>query len=666
MKSQDAFRSNVKSLMERQGLRVKDLADMVGLSPSYLSLVLSGGRANLSDQRKDAIALALGTTVWELYRPAEPQDVASAGVCEAGSAKPAKEPEHGVDETFVLRRKRDIGPFEDLLHALNVTDKALLLAFYRELNSLSDDEVRTMGSMFRRILASWRDSRERESLTPQGTGESAEVSGPDERTLLWLVLRLCSLFGEATLDFVRIACGWPEERLHRVLESLASAGAVQIVHKDAATGAGHEIDRIAVRPKSGMGSEQARDWVPLSSRRKMLLALARSFDHGEHDAPTEVETAGARPDQLAQLYLEAGELRMARSWYERAALQEVSSGMWRLAKDHLLVVSSLDNILGTPAGDRVPAIQMLAAVCSNLGDIDEALVYQERNIAYWEKAGPPSDLVRGLLMASSILARRRDWAKAEERLDRALRVSHGDCALEARVRLGLASLLAERGRLTRCREECEAAMDLGGKACDQALVAEATLRLGRVFLWRKDFARAAQYLNRALSLSEHGEAALMQWTRIEMAKLRFEEGAFAAAREHLDRVVGTAGAVSDPAVENAARALLSRCIARASSERDLDLQRSLAYSARDFFFGVDDRRGLVWALLACAEAEAASGKAAEADALFRESVSEGRRSENPVLEAEACEAYASYLDEHDDVLAQVMRERARWARAKIR
>ena len=670
MKSQDAFRLNVKSLMDRQGLRVKELADMVGLSPSYLSLVLSGGRANLSDQRKDAIALALGTTVWELYRPPEP------GAFDEASTREARPgPERRADPAFLLRRKRDIGPFEDLIRVLNVSDRTLLLAFYRELNSLSDDEVRSLGAMFRRVLSSWKHLGERDRLGSLETGGAADASevpsvhgqlmGPDERTLLWLASYLSSLFGEASLAFIRLACSWPEERLHRALEALASVGAVRVASSDEAGGTDRDPDRITVRPAAGMEPQRASSWVPLSSRRKMLLALAESLDQEEGTAP-KGGLPRPRPDQLAELYLEAGELRRARSWYERAALEEVSSGMWRVAKDHLLVVSSLDNILGTSAGDRVPAIQMLATVCSNLGDTDEALVYQERNVAYWEQAGPPSDLVRGLLMASSMLARRREWVEAEERLDRALKVSHGNYALEARVRLGLASLLAERGRLTRCREECETAMDLGGRARDQGLVAEAALWLGRVFLWRGDFARAAQYLNRALSLSEHGETDLMQRTRLEMARLRFEEGAFVVARGHLDEVLRQAGSVVDPSVESAARALLSRCIGRASQARDLDLQRSLAYSARDFFQGADDKRGLVWALIACAEAEAASGRAAEAEELFRDSVAEGKHSENPVLEAEACEAYASYLAEHDDVLAQVMRERARWARAKVR
>ena len=667
MKSQDAFRLNVKALMDRQGLRVKDLADMVGLSPSYLSLVLSGDRANLSDRHKDAIALALGTTVAELYRPTQ------AGAAGAAETVLRPESEGRAEPAFLLRRKRDISPFEDLLRALNVADHLLLEAFYRELNSLSDDEVRSIGGMLRRALSSWREASERESsrqrqaapgqVAPPGLGPfHGGVMGPNERAFLWLVLYLSSLFGDVPLSFIGTAASWPQQKIHQTLETLVSSGAVQILPSGGSGGGG---TGVMVRPCADVSLESASHWIPLADKRQMLLSLAADLDKRE-EAPLGGGTSAVRPDQLAQLYLEAGELPKARGWYEQAAVREFSAGMWRLAKEHLLVVSSLDNILGTSASDRVPVIQMLATACFNLGETDEALVYQERNIAYWEKSGPPSDLVRGLLMASSIYARRREWGKAQERLDRALSVSHGDYALEARVRLGLAAVLAERGYLTRCRDECELAMDLGGRAQEQSLVAEAALGLGRVFLWRRDFRRAGQYLNRALSLAENKEAALEVLTRIEMGKLRFDEGSFAIAQEHLDKAVRAAAVIGDPAAENAAKALLSRCIGRGSLEADLELKRSLAYSAREFFRGVDDKRGLVWALLACAEAEAALGRPAEAEALFQESAREGRGTDNPVLEAEACEAYASYLMEHDDVLAQVMSERARWARAKVK
>jgi tetratricopeptide (TPR) repeat protein len=195
---------------------------------------------------------------------------------------------------------------------------------------------------------------------------------------------------------------------------------------------------------------------------------------------------------------------------------------------------------------------------------------------------------------------------------------------------------------------------------------QAVLGLGRVFLWRRDLQKSAQYLNRALSLSEKREAALEVLARTEMGKLRFEEGSFNLAREHLSKAIQAASGLKSPESENAAKAWLSRCLGRDDDVLDPELKRTLAYAAREFFLGVDEKQGLVVSLIACADAEAALNRSAEADALFHEAVREARESGNPVLEAMACEAYSAYLKDQDDDLAQVMLERSRWARARIR
>lgn len=80
MKSSELFRNNIKRLMKERGLKVKELAEMAGLSPSYFSLILSGERENLSDYHKDALALALDVSVSSLYMPLDEEvsDVTTA------------------------------------------------------------------------------------------------------------------------------------------------------------------------------------------------------------------------------------------------------------------------------------------------------------------------------------------------------------------------------------------------------------------------------------------------------------------------------------------------------------------------------------------------------------------------------------------------------------
>lgn len=645
MRSRDVFRLNVKDRMNRQGLRVKDLADMVSLSPSYLSLVLSGDRANLSDQHKDAIALALGTTVAELY---------TEGPADAGGPGSSASVAPHVDAGFVLRRPRDITPFEDFLRVLNVSDDLLLQAYYRELNSLSDEDVRRLGGMLRNVLVSWQ-AAVREAGAGGIAARSVETAGPfvepDHRVLLWLVSYMSRIAGEVPLSAVSAALSWTQERLHRSLEALVSAGAVTVVSSDADKPGGTVLVRTDDKDLANLSR-----WIPVPLRRSSLVALAREIE-GD---------LAVRPEHIAEVYLEGGDLRSAREWYLNAAVRAVDAGLWRVAKNYLLVVSSLDTVLATPGEERVPTAQMLVTTCQNLGETDEALAYQERNLAFWERSASWADMVRGLLTAASMLARRREWDRATEYLKKALSLSSEDFSAQARVRLGMAAAHAERGFLQRSRDEYERALDLAGKAQEQSLMVHALLGLGRIWLWRQDHQRCAQHLNRALSLSEKRETALETMTRTELGKLRFQEGSYALARDHLEKAVNAASSVGNAEIEAAAKAWLSRSLGRGKGPMELPVKWDLARAARAHFSVSGERHGLIASLLACAEADAAAGDDPQAEATFREAIDEARSSDNPALEALACQAYGEYLENRDTALSQVMLERARWARARFR
>lgn len=67
MASVDIFCRNVKTILAQRSIRIKDLAERVGLSESYLSLVLNGTRKNLNDEYKDRIASCLNVTISQLY-----------------------------------------------------------------------------------------------------------------------------------------------------------------------------------------------------------------------------------------------------------------------------------------------------------------------------------------------------------------------------------------------------------------------------------------------------------------------------------------------------------------------------------------------------------------------------------------------------------------------
>lgn len=695
MRCQDIFRQNLRHLMAEHGLKVKDLADMVGLSPSYLSLILSGERQNLSDFHKDAIALALGTTVAALYTPGAfgfPADEAGFQSEEEGrfgamTGRPlrsgsAPRPGRELDRTLAQRRRgapepgtrgpgRDIGAFEDFLKALNVKDDALLAAYYKELNALSDDEIGRFGEVIRRTLASWQASlagQQSEKPAPADISLTGPLSA-EGRLFAGLIGWLAPILGDVALEVFEIAFGWPKGKAFRLAGALEAAGAVIVSPA--------EEGRATVSLAPRLDLRLARNWVQSPLKEECLGRLARhlsSLLEASYDEEGMRQASEAKatpfgeigPEKIGELFLESHDYPSARVWYERAAAQSLGAHSWRLAKEHLEVVMMLDGILGTDPEERAHTYQMIADACLNLGDVDEALMYQEHNIGYWESAGRRADVIMGLLRAGLMLARRRDWAKAKEYLERAISISSNDLALQARSRIGLASILASSGLLKAAFEELNKALDIGTRLNEPLIIVRSLLGLGRAYLARGDLRRASVSLNQALSLAERRDPVARIWVGIELGRLSLEEGDYARARLELETAADLAKVGGNLSEEHLARSYLAACLSLMPEEIDLREAWAQADAARRFFESTGDLRRLVVAQVACAQVFAALGDEGLAVKYFDQAARAGRDSEDPALEAYACRAYGEYLERLGDELAPVMIERARWARAKLK
>jgi len=326
----------------------------------------------------------------------------------------------------------------------------------------------------------------------------------------------------------------------------------------------------------------------------------------------------------------------------------------------------LEGILGIEPAERAQTYQTMADVCLNLGDVDEALVYQERNIAYWESAGRTADVVMGLLRAGLMLARRSDWGKDKDYLERAIRLSSNDLVLQARSRIGLASILASSGSLRAAFDELQKALDIGTRLNEPAIIVRSLLGLGRAYLARGDLRRASVALNQALSLAERKDPVARVWVGIELGRLLTEEGDFIRARQELEASARLAREGKRPADEHLARSYLAICLSMEQDGAELREAWDQADAARRFFEGTGDFRGMVVSQVACAKVLAALGDPALAARYFDQAARKGRESEDPVLEAFACRAYGEYLAGIHDEMATVMLQRANWARGKLR
>lgn len=648
MKSSELFRNNIKRLMKERGLKVKELAEMAGLSPSYFSLILSGERENLSDYHKDALALALDVSVSSLYMPLDEEvsDVTTAPEPQEAGHVGSRET-HGLQEPVDVR---DTGAFEDFLNSLNLTDPYLVAAFYREVNTLTDAEVRRLGSVLRNTIARWQASKaaaKGETMEQEGRALIPEHQlGVPERRVGAVLGSLAGIFREVPLEYLEAATALPVQCVLRALESLSTAGIASLVP----TSSGDGVVRLSERVPASV----LKTWVPLEPRREALCSLARYLEEKYPDTD---------PDILAQLYLDAQDLSKARTWYRASAEKSLSLGWWRVAKERLKVVLSLDAVLRTDPDQRSVAYQMMVTVCSNLGDLEEALVYQERNLSYWERTSKRRDLVMGLSVAGGLYSRLGMPEKAQEALEKALRASEGDTGLTARARIDLAYLLLKKGQLTNAQAEFEEALSEATKLRDQSLMAHALLGLGRAFYRKGELGRSVTSLNRALALSEGRDTSTEAWTRLQIAKVRFREGAYAEALRQLELVKAFSRGLSDRERECLAEAWAVRCALRLQENGEDLLERARA--AWTSLHALGDEEGRVVSSVALGEAEARFGSVVAANRHFAEAIRDSRLFSDPFLEGLACEAYGEHLYSQGDDLAGVMLERGRWARSKI-
>lgn len=148
MNSAEVFSNNVKNIMKKKGMKLKELAEGIGLSASYLSLVLNNCRGNLSDVYRDRIATVLNTSVADLYTEVEEErdDVVQI-----------------IDTQIPITDKERIlqlGVLEDAIKLLENGYPDVQTAFYYGFGSLTEEEAVTVTRFFRRVIDKYLSLRE--------------------------------------------------------------------------------------------------------------------------------------------------------------------------------------------------------------------------------------------------------------------------------------------------------------------------------------------------------------------------------------------------------------------------------------------------------------------------------------------------------------------------
>jgi len=290
LSSLEIFAQNVKTLLNQRNLRLKDLAEAIDLSESYLSLVLNGTRRNLGDKYKDRIAAFFGVPISQLY--SEFPTFADIDDMQAYTEDPLRAEVKGVIDAFIERTN---------LHSKEIP-------FYLALAALSDQEARSVKKYLTMVLKGLetRDS---------GQTDLREANLLDLTTKQRNVLLACSLAGNnARSEWITPLCQMEDGEFQKTMEDLVALDLISVVV---------DVPGNRVLLKRSLREVLSSQYT--QDKLKQLYAdLAAAMEMYPDDNP------GFYSD-LARTLVKAGLTSRALPYYNKAALGYQDHKIWDMA-----------------------------------------------------------------------------------------------------------------------------------------------------------------------------------------------------------------------------------------------------------------------------------------------------------------------------------------------
>ena len=348
MASIETFARNVKRLLAQRNIRIKDLAARIGLSESYLSLVLNGTRKNLNDEYKDRIASVLNVPMSLLYSENQPV-----------SSHDDRPP------VFTDTLRHELKDVVDVFLAkTNLRNKRG--AFYVVLGTLSDRDAQSVKYFLSELL------EELAIDEPGGIPLTTDLSEEEIR-----LLALISLAGsDAKSEWVKAIADLDDAEFTRITSSLRDKGVLFILEDMGCT-------RFRV----------SNPYVPTSSLfsqpklRQIHRDLARAMELCPDDDPFFLRNLG---EVLMKAMLD----KEAVVFFEKAAMAFNEKELYEEAADSWQRAAVIYGILGQPyekgccyleaarcaaSGENFHAASELAASASST--LDSAGLVKQHEIA---------------------------------------------------------------------------------------------------------------------------------------------------------------------------------------------------------------------------------------------------------------------------------------------
>ncbi|HHW18522.1 MAG TPA: tetratricopeptide repeat protein [Firmicutes bacterium] len=404
MSSLEVFAKNVKTLMAQRNVRVKDLAERIGLSDTYLSLVLNGARRNLSDEYKDRIASFFNVPIARLF--------AEDGLTEENLSDISL-----YEDPHRLEIK---GLIDLFIKKANLENRRT--SFYMALSMLTDQDVRSVTYFLSRLLNEFEAEDQRQTAATQ---EALLSLLPAERELL----ALFSLAGNnARLDWVMAMTEMPADEFSRLTENLERRGLLSL------------LDDVSGK-RINLKADLSPSISSIFSHEKIRLL------HGRLSRAME-----ALPDQgpffemdLAQKMVKAGMSEDALLHFRKSARSFESLNLWdnaaKVWHEASVVYAALDN-----PKERIACVCEAIRCLGRAGNLNGAGEIGAYALKSLEDAGL-SDLAGQVCLAMGNLYSEHDYARAVQWYKKGLSLTPEPLPTYGKLLINLASAYFGAGKL---------------------------------------------------------------------------------------------------------------------------------------------------------------------------------------------------------------------------
>jgi tetratricopeptide (TPR) repeat protein/transcriptional regulator with XRE-family HTH domain len=532
MASIEIFAKNVRRLLAQRNIRIKDLAARIGLSESYLSLVLNGTRKNLSDEYKDRISSVLNVPLALLY--SEHQPIQSLDDPSPVFTDSQRHELKDLIEVFLMK--------SHLSHKRN--------AFYVVLGTLSDRDAQSVRYFLSELLEEFaRDDSVRVSDTMDLTEEEIRL------------LALISTAGDdARSEWVKAIAGLEGEDFARVTKSLRDKGVLSII-EDVSCSRYRVANPYA--PTSSLFSQ--------AKLRQVYRDLARAMELYPDEGPFFLRNLAdtlmkAMLDDEAVVYFEKAAAAFcenglyeeaADSWHKAAVIHGIlerpyDKGRCLLEAAYLSVLAKkLDTAteLAENAYSTLKAVgrtKHIESACTRIGawfaayDLDAAAAWYKRGL---QNSSLDSDLYGPLLInLANISLQRGKLGEAENALDEARRWAGRRSGPEVERVMTHTSLLMglieyERRSWTRARDHFLRCIERGEDLKPEE-IASALHNLGMIMYRHDDMDGALKYLTQAYDMHRSlGRKPAWVSGLVELAKVALREGKTKEAQRLADEAL---------------------------------------------------------------------------------------------------------------------------------